>query len=147
MKLIVNELKTELVQVITVGDHPIQLYAIRPHLYRHLWASGAVYIEIRDLNGQIIDTSEVIDIADLPTGNYFHGLIRFRIATELQAGASYQIAIVSVAPYSFNESAYIGWCVEWDTPRIPASYTLVGAAHAPFDFELWEMRNVLRRAS
>lgn len=143
MKLLVHELKTELSQLITVGAESIKVVAIRPHLYRHNTAGGSLRVQIEDASGNVIALSETIAISAMPAAQaYWHGYLRFYIKAHLRAGATYRISLVPLSGYSFNESAYIGWCNDYDLRKVPALYTPNAGGAAALDFELWTLQNI-----
>lgn len=129
MKLLVNELKTEIAQAVS-GDGFAVVEAVRLHLYKHGAPAGSLFVEIRDEHGQMIATSEVIPIESLSESLYFHGQIRFFISAYLRPSAVYQIVLCSTG-YSFNESAYVGWCCDFDFNTYPKN-----SKYAQ-DYEIW----------
>lgn len=144
MDLVVHELKTILFQEIRVEQKPLQLNAIRPHLYRHLNPAGTLYLELRDEFHNVIETSASLAISAIPSGNYFHGYIRFLMSTNLRANTVYNVVLKSTG-YTFSESAFIGWCNDYDLRKSEATYpgnTGVGAA---LDMEFWTTDHVVRR--
>jgi hypothetical protein len=144
MDLIVHELKTELKQEIEVKHQPIQLYAIRPHLYRHLAPSGTIYVELRDEGNNVIETSAGLPISSLPSGNYLHGYIRFYMRTNLRAFTKYNV-VLKASGYSFSESAWIGWCNDYDLRKAEATYGGNTGLGAALDLELWSTPHENRR--
>lgn len=142
MKLVVHELMTKLSQVIQVGSDSINLEAIRPHLYRHNQATGSLQLQVEDLGGNVIAQSDQVDISDVGTGSFWHGYIRFLMKSHLRAGASYQISLVSLGGYGFNESAYVGWCNDFDLRKVPALYSPSLGLTGALDMEFWSLQNV-----
>lgn len=145
MKLIVNELglsnDNELFQEITVGDHSRFVTNIRPHLYRHNSPAGSLRMEVRDLNDQVAATSDIVAISSIDPGNdFFHGEIRFSLDFGFQAGASYRVYLVGVSGYTFSESAYIGWCRDFDLRKYPVDYTPATGMNSALLMELWDNR-------
>ena len=142
MRLIVHELKTELYQEITVGEFPIFLAAVRPHLLvfnRAGLGSAELTIQVQDSRGKKIAESEPLAVADLSAAAYAHKYYRFNVTAALRAGQTYRIALRPGGGYSFSEAAYIAWCNGWDLRRNNASYEVTDF-NAPLDMELWHRR-------
>lgn len=132
MKLLVNELKTELVQQLS-GDETRIVEAVRLKLYKHNSPAGSLFVEVRDENGGVISVSESIAISSLSESAFFHGQIRFYLNAYLKAGRSYQLALCSTG-YSFSESAYVGWCLDFDF------HTYTKTTKHRHDFEIWSRK-------
>jgi hypothetical protein len=146
MILQVHELETELKQKFRAVDN-VNMYGVRLHLYRHLLPVGSLFVELRNSNNVLIKTSEVIDIADIPqTEDYFHGYIRFLISHPLREGLEYFLALKSTG-YSFSESAFIGWCNDFDLRRVRSNYAPNAGISAPLGFELWAYELTKRRTN
>lgn len=143
MKLILDELLSTLSQQITVGAHDIQLYAVRPHVVRYQQPAGSLQVQIWDVNGKLIDSSEVIAISAIGSDNFWHGYQRFLISTELKAGTVYRIALAS-SGYSFVEGTFIGWALDYDLRKVPASYSPNAGTSAPLDLEIFESKEFRR---
>jgi len=146
MKLVVIELGNSLVQKIATGSKAIQLYAIRPHLYRHNAPVGSVTVQVQDMLGNVIGSSDTIAISSIGSGTYWHGYQRFLISTMLQKNTSYQIALVASGGYTFSESAYVGWCNDFDLRKVPATFTPNFGTNGALDMEFWETKEFTRRA-
>ncbi len=129
MKILVNELRTEIVQNIS-GDDFASVEAIRLHLYKHNNPIGSLRIEIRDEYGQTISGSNEVEISDLGESSFFHGQVRFDIKVLLRPNYKYQLVLKSEG-YSFEEQAYVGWCLDFDFNTYPKD-----ANHA-HDYEIW----------
>ena len=144
MKLVVYELDSPVVQEITIGDHAIQVDAIRPWLYKHTTPAGSLKIQIKSSVDVLLFESEEIAISAITsaTGNYFHGPVRFYIDAALQANTNYKIVLVGAAGYSFNESAYVGWCNGYDMKFIANDYTPAGPLTDALMLELWGKKKV-----
>lgn len=136
MKLLVHELKTELVQNSRGDKHNI-LEAIRLHLYKHNSPSGNLFVEVRDLNNQLVSRSEILPISSISEAPFFHGQVRFYVNAYLIAGNEYRIALCA-SEYTFNESAYIGWCADFDFKTYPRQTEIL--MDSPLDYEIWERR-------
>ena len=144
MKLIVDELgmqgTNELFQEITVGDSSRNVTNIRPHLYRHNSPTGSLRIDVRDLNGEIAKSSATVLISAIDPGNdFFHGEIKFDIDFSFRVGETYRIYLVGVG-YTFSESAYIGWCRDFDLSKYPKDYTPGVGMNSSLLMELWDNR-------
>lgn len=145
MRLLAHELHTKLTQRITTGPKPIQVTALRPHLLRYLAPTGSLQMQIEDDTGSILQVSETIAIASLPAGNYFHGYVRFLINCALRANTTYRVSLLALSGYSFSESAWVGWCNDYDLRKVQANYSPNIGWSAALDLELWETRNAIRR--
>lgn len=138
MKIIVHELTgSGLEQVVVPGRHTI-VEAIRPHLYRHNFATGSLKIRIYDSGSNLVAESAAVDIADIGTMDYFHGYVRFLINAYLAKDAEYTIKLVGTDGYSFDEAAYIGWVNGHDLGKYASTSTPASDYHEPFDLEIWE---------
>lgn len=129
-----SELNTELRQAITANEQS-NVNAIRLHLYKHMFAVGALYVEIHSANG-LIATSEEIEISSISEANFYHGQIRFFIKAQLLPDTPYELVLKSNG-YGFSESAWVGWCSDFDFETYPVSYVPEGSLQRPLDYEIW----------
>ena len=142
MKLIVKELKDPLDQELQTPDKPMFLYAIRPHLYRHNFPAGSLTVQILDTNKKLVGESETLNISEIDMddgsapNNFYHGYVRFLIDTPLQSNTIYWIRL-NYTGYSFSESAYIGWCTDWEHRKYDADYTANSGFGGALDMEIW----------
>jgi hypothetical protein len=136
---------TQLKQLITVGVKDLDLYAIRPHLYKHLAPAGSVYMQVQDSNGRKIKNSETIALSTIASGtgseSYFHGYIRFLIDLRLRRNTQYYLALVSTG-YSYSGSAFVGWCNDFDLRKVDPDFSNNAGFNAPLDFELWARKDI-----
>lgn len=135
MKLAVNELKSYLEQkVVSKGIHNVE--AIRLHLYKHNTPSGSLKVQLRTENGLVAESSPV-QISDVASSDYFHGMIRFNINLQLKKDTEYTIRLVSEDGYSFSESSYVGLCLDFDFNTYKKNpqpdYPLINS----YDYEVW----------
>lgn len=142
MKLIVFELQDDNIkQQIKVNENDLQVGAIRPHIYRHRAPAGTISMQVQDVNGGIIATSNALTISTLGTLDFFHGQIRFDIEASLNANTVYNIAMRS-SGYSFAEAAYVGWCNDYDLQKNERNFELDFSNGGDFDaallMEVWE---------
>lgn len=145
MTLILIELQDDnLMQEIKVQDNNTQVAAIRPHLYRHNFATGSLFIEVQDTNNRIIATSNTIAISAIGTLDFFHGYVRFDIEASLKANTVYDISLRSTGGYTFAESAYIGWVNDFDLAKYDKNYVPANSFKDALDMEIWE-RKVIER--
>ena len=135
MILQVHELVTTLSQKLTVGSEEVRISAIRPHLLRWLSPAGSLYLEVRDASNALVATSETIAISSLPAGNYLHGYIRFLVDCILAANSTYSVVLNS-SGYTFSESAWIGWCTDFDLRKYDIALT--EEEDGFLDVEMWE---------
>lgn len=147
MKLLVTELSTERKQKIVIGSENVQLYAVRLHLYRHLNPTGTLTVELRNAENQLLASSAALNITSIPaTLDYFHGWIRFLLSYPLKKNTEYFIALKAGGGYSFSESAYIGWCNDFDLRHVSSAYAPDGGTSAPLGIEVWSNEYKTRRA-
>lgn len=132
MKLMVNELKTELIQKLS-GDEFTIVEAVRLHLYKHGAPGGSLFVEIRDEQSQLIATSETILIGSISEMTFFHGQVRFYVSAYLRPESVYQLVLKS-SGYSFSEGAYVGWCLDFDFNTYQKN-----SNHA-HDYEIWSRK-------
>lgn len=145
MYLMVNELNTfDLYQELTTPDRVVQVVHLRPHLYKHLAPAGSFYMQVQDTNGKKIKDSNALTAAEISSSNYFHGYIRFDISVTLRPETTYRFALMSTG-YTFSESAFIGWCNDWDYFRYTRDYTPAYDAQCPLDLEIWDKRLTEKR--
>lgn len=145
MKLIVHELTAlNISQEIQTEDKVILLEALRPHLYKHNNPAGSLYMEIRSEADALLFTSETITIQsihDAVGDAYFHGPTRFYIDASLAPNTKYNVILKSTG-YTFNESAYIGWCNGYDLKVVENSYTPAGDPADALIVEFWERKKL-----
>lgn len=144
MKLIVGELINSVQQEIEVTEN-LNVVAIRPHLYRHGNPAGSLKLQILDSNEKLITESETVDISDIGTLTYFHGYVRFNVNVALKSGSLYWVRLVGNG-YTFNESAYVGWCNDYDLQKVDRTYTPNGDWQAALDLEIWTRTRKIRGA-
>lgn len=145
MKLVVFELSFPVTQKITIGNRSLQLYALRPHIYRNNFASGSLTMQVQDSTGNLIASSDTVAISAIGSNSYWHGYQRFLISAQLKAFRSYEISMTFSGGYSFAEAAYIAWANDFDLRKVPANYIPNSGINAALDLEIWEMREVVRR--
>lgn len=146
MKLIVQELQTEIVQQFH-PDHRHRLVRnIRPHILRFGHPSGGFYMQIRDGRGRKIAQSNTVNFSAIGSLSYAHGNVELDLTAFLRANTNYWLAMVATGGYSFSESAYAGWCNGFDLGRYPASYAPSKGWSAPLDYEVWGIEQVTREA-
>lgn len=149
MKLVIHELRTYVEQEYTIAaDEHIDAVSMRPHLIRFDFPVGTARLQVRDSNKKLIAQSNAVAISDMdldePLGeNYFHGYIRFDINAPLKAGETYWIRLVATG-YTFSESAYLGWCNDFDLRKVPALYTPNDGWSAALDLEIWGRKRSVR---
>lgn len=137
MNLIVNECKPTVYQAIKPTEN-IFVVAIRPHLYIHGTPAGTVKVQIQDGNGRVVAESNSLTITSLKSLSYAHKYYKFDIYSSLIKDVSYRIAVVCGGGYSFNESAYVGVCHDWDNTKSSLEYTPVSDFEKPLDIEIWQ---------
>lgn len=148
MKLLVHELKTTLTQRITIGKDNIDLYAIRPYLLFYAAPAGSLKLQVRDLAGNLVAESETLSVAAIkaaiPSLGHDHGFVRFLITVMLRKNTQYDIVLVPTG-YSFNESAYVGWCNGFDLAKVGTDYTPSAGWSSALNMEFWGTRTTARR--
>lgn len=145
MKLIVEELVTNLQQKITVGATAQIIKHIRPHIYKHLAPAGSLKVQILNSSQTLIVESSAVTIASITTasGNYCHGYVKFDINAVLAPETDYYIRLTSTG-YTYSNSAFIGWCKDFDLRHYDADYTPSSGILSAFDMELWGLRNEIK---
>ena len=148
MKLVVYELTSTLYQEITTPNRRVNVRAIRPHIYKHNLPAGTLTINIRDTTGGLVKASDPVSISDIHTNgansqDFFHGYIRFDIEKDLLPNTTYRIELAS-SGYTFAESAYIGWCNDFDLRKYDADYSPNDGLVAAADMEIWESKETRR---
>lgn len=149
MKLVVAELISVVDQEITIGDDDLDVVAIRPHLIRFNNPAGSVRMQVLDSSKRLIAQSALasiatVDVDDAVVGEDFvHGYVRFYLNVPMKAGTTYWIRLVG-SGYTFSESAYLGWCNDFDLRKVPVLYDQNGDWEAALDVELWVRRRSLR---
>lgn len=137
MTLVVHELDPHIDQSVTPDRNTI-IEAIRPHIYRHNFATGSLKLQIRDSLDSLVAESESIDIADIGSMAFFHGYVRFYIDAYLQGGESYTIRLIGGDGYTFDESTYCGWVNGYDLAKYPSITIPTKGVFHPLDLEIWE---------
>lgn len=115
--------------------------SVRPHLYKHLSSVGSLKLQLLDVDQKIIDESSSLVISTISSANYFHGYVRFDCNFRLKANQTYWIKLLGIG-YTFSESAYIGWCNDYDLRKVDANYSRNQGYFAALDMEIWENRQV-----
>lgn len=142
MILMAHELISVLQQKITTTRN-LSVEAIRPHLLKYASPSGSVKMNVRDVSGYLIATSNTVAISALSASAYFHGVIEFDIDVSLKNGVTYIIELASTG-YTYGSSSFIGWCNDFDLRCNDVSYSASGSISAALRMELWERKQVIR---
>lgn len=151
--LVVHELgltgsfgNTELKQLITIGARDLLVFAIRPHLYKHLAPAGTIYLQVQDTNGKKIKDSESVTITDISASNYFHGMVKFEIDVALKKNTQYYVALKSGGGYSYASNAFVGWCNDYDLRRVETDYTTPSTVgvNSPLGMEIWVRKQITK---
>lgn len=140
MKLCVHELTASGVEQVLTAPKNTVLVAVRPHLYRHNLPAGTLAIEIRDASDTLLATSNSVNIADIGSDNFYHGYIRFDVSVGLKKDQQYKFRLVGADGYTFDESAYVGWCNDFDLSKYEAGYVPASLLQRPLDLECWERK-------
>lgn len=123
------------------NESAITVNALRPHLYISGPPAGSLYMEILNSSSTVIATSETVAISSITSSLFFHGYVRFYIDAILAADTEYSFALRSSGGYTFQESAFVGWCSDYDLRK----YTLgSGLSANPMDLEIWSLNLVTR---
>lgn len=142
MKLVVLELKASGISQAIVPDRTHILKYVRPHLYRHNFATGTVKMQLLDNSDSLLAESATVNIADLVGSNsynYFHGYVRFEINYGLIKDTTYKLKLVGGDGYTFNDAAYVGWCNGFALGKYAPTYVTVDSTY-PLDLEIWERK-------
>lgn len=135
MKLILNELKSHLDQKV-VSESIYNVEAIRLHIYKHNSPSGKLKVQVRNDNGLIAESTPV-DISNISSSDFFHGMVRFDLNTQLNKNTEYTIRLISEDGYSFSESSYIGLCLDFDFNTYKKNPTPEYLLNNSYDYEVW----------
>lgn len=135
MKLLVIELYSNLEQAI-IPDTIQQVEAVRIHLYKHNTPAGSLQVLIKD-GDTTIATSQIVNISDISEADFFHGQVTFEINVQLLKSKEYKI-LLQASGYTFTESAYVGWCRDFDFKTYPKGFEDRGSnLKSGFDYEIW----------
>lgn len=142
MTLLIVELNSELEQTVKAVKNS-NIEAIRLHLYKHNEAPGSLQVLIKEkVSGNTIASSEIIDISVIP-GDFFHGQVLFPINAQLAKNKQYKIVLQSI-DYTFDEAAYIGWCIDYDFKTYNKEYDDQGSnLKSSFDYEIWTKKDLI----
>lgn len=138
MKLIIQELVDSPLEQVVTPDRNTIVEAIRPHLYRHNFATGSLQVKIYDSVDNLVGESDPLNIADIMTADFFHGYVRFYVNAYLKKDQSYKIKLVASEDYTFSEAAYIGWANGYDLAKYPNASVPATVYQFPLDLEIWE---------
>ncbi len=138
MKLIIQELDSDGLEQVMIPSKNTIVSAIRPHIYRHNFATGSLKVQIYNESDTLLAESSSVNISDIAALNYFHGYVRFNIDLYMQANVSYRVKLVGGDGYTFNESAYIGWANGYDLAKYPLTDEPLSDFNFPLDLEIWE---------
>lgn len=136
MTLIVHELTGSGLSQIVRRDRNTIVEAIRPHLYRHNFATGSLKIQILD-GATLVAESALVPISSITTAPFFHGLVRFEIDAYLAKDTDYTVKLVGEDGYTFDELSYVGWCVGFDLGHYDPTYEASSLLDYPLDLEIW----------
>jgi hypothetical protein len=139
VKLIVHELTdNDLAQELICPEN-MSVIAVRPHIYRHNFATGSLQIQILNDSDELMVESEEVDISDIGTSDYFHGYVRFDVSVGMQKGQAYKIKLVGLNGYSFTEDSYCGICNDYDLRKYDTDFSPSEGVYAPLDIEIWKI--------
>lgn len=149
MQLLVEEFdSTPLRQEITIGTQDLYLNTVRPHLYKHNSPSGELVLRLLDSNQRVIKETSALTVAAWEAAesllDFAHQYVSFEIDTPLKSGTTYYVELEAQGGYSFSESAYLGWCYDYDLRKVSADYTPNAGYNSAFDFEFWARKNQTR---
>jgi hypothetical protein len=138
MRLVVQEVKADgVIQEFTPTQNTL-VYAVRPHIYRHLNPSGSLQLQILDTDDNVLVESEEIEISSIGSADYYHGYVRFLIDIGLKKDVTYRFKLIGTDGYSYSDSAFIGWCNGYDLGKYPEQYTPSADAYSALDCEIWK---------
>ena len=138
MTLLVHEIYTSVYQSVRPTKN-INIGAIRPHLYIHNVPTGNLKVQICESDGTLLVESPTTNISTISAGNEYHGYVTFYVDAMLLKNTDYLIYVVSGGGYSFNNSAYVGVCNDYDLRKYQPNYTVNHPRFAPLDLEIWSL--------
>jgi len=137
MKLVIHELTTTLTQSFnSLADSDGA--AVRPHLFISNSPAGNLKMQKLNADGRLIDESPTIDISTITSAIAYHGYVKFDLVTPYLDEEAFQLALVPGGGYTFSESAFVGWCTDFDLRKYTPTFTPASARSAPFDVEFWK---------
>jgi hypothetical protein len=140
VKLCVHELTGSGLTQELIADRNVNVVAIRPHIYKHNAPAGTLKVKILDASDVEIAESDAVTITNISGQPFYHGYVRFYINAYLKRDETYKIKLVGEGGYSFNESAYVGWCNDYDSAKYDTDYVVAHAVVRPLDLEIWERK-------
>lgn len=140
MKIIVTRLLDTLEQKIRVGGRPIQVVAIRPHLYLNNWAAGSIELSIHLADETELVRTAPVNMAMVTSDPYFHGYVKFDVSYCLDSNTEYMIRLTKTFGSPFSATSYAGWCRDYDLRSTPTLYVPDAGMHSPFDVQVWEAK-------
>lgn len=137
MKLVVYELKAAGLEQTLVPNKNVILHSVRPHLIRFNRPAGTLKMQVLDSDDNLIAESASLDIDDIGTMDFAHGVVKFDLLAGLTKNQTYKFKLIGEG-YTFSESAYVGWCNGFDLEIYPPSYSPETSLQYPLLIENWE---------
>ncbi len=145
MRLVVHELGASgLIQEVRPSKNVLAV-AIRPHLYRHNFATGNLKIQVLDASDVLLAESDTVEIEDITIDadnplDYFHGFIKFDVSVGMKKDTLYKIKLVGGGGYTFGAGAYIGWCNAHENGHYSADYVPTNDLFEALEMEIWNRK-------
>jgi hypothetical protein len=143
VKLAVAELKSELYQDLSC-TRDVDIHAVRLHLYKHNEPQGNLKVQITNGDGLFLAESGFIPMSSISDQPFFHGYIRFLVSYPMKKNSLFRVYLKYSGKYSFSDSAYIGWCNDFDLRKYPATYSPNKSTRAALDLEVWSKSERVR---
>jgi len=133
--LVVEELITTLEQVQTI-EKRMNLERIRLYLLRNDVNSGQLTLTVK--RGATIIDSSTINILDITSSTYFHGMVSFEFINNLTVNPGDITLELSSSGYTYAVNNYIGWISEYINTTNEPTTTPETDFQFPLSCQLWE---------
>jgi len=118
----------------------LQVQAVRPYLYLHNDPTGSIKVAIKydgqKIASKTLTVAEILNLAELPAGQYHYGFFTFDIEAVLNIKTEYQIEVSGVG-YGYDPNSYFGWIKPHENLINTFSESVLYDDQNPFGFQLW----------
>lgn len=140
MTLLHHVLRGTLFQELT-ATADVNMVAIRPHLIQFGSPAGNLIIQLQDVTGKLIATSNTVAISTLSTLSFAHKYFQFDITHPIKSGDIVRVVLTS-SGYTFAEGDYIGWVNGFDLGKYSETFGALGDVDSALDVEVWQKRTI-----